>query len=121
MSVKTQVWSDGVLVREWDDATRTYHEYDAAGVETLARPYGPEENADADARAAAAQARTDRETARTAVRAIVTDLQAEKARCDVVLAKTAAQITGGDTKDVARAAKRIADAAIDLARLVKDM
>ena len=62
----------------------------------------------------------EREAARVAIRAIVNDLQAEKDRCDVVLAKTAAQINGGDTKDVARAAKRIADAAIDLAKFLRD-
>ena len=45
---------DGVLRKWWDDATRTYHEYDAASVETLARPYTAEENADADAAALAA-------------------------------------------------------------------
>ena len=37
------------------------------------------------------------------------------------LVKANNQITGADTKDVARAAKRIADAAIDLARHVKDL
>lgn len=42
---------DGTLRQWWDDATRRYHEYTAAGVETLDRPYTPEENADADARA----------------------------------------------------------------------
>lgn len=67
---------------------------------------------------AADTARASQEVTRTAVKAIVNDLQAEKARCDVVLAKTNAAITGADTKDVARAAKRIADAAIDLARFV---
>ena len=69
---------------------------------------------------ATATAAAEREAARVAIRAIVNDLQAEKDRCDVVLAKTAAQITGGDTKDVARAAKRIADAAIDLAKFLRD-
>lgn len=64
--------------------------------------------------------RTARAASRAAVKAIITDLQAEKARADAVIAKTTAQITGADTKDVARAAKRIADAAIDLARFVQD-
>lgn len=44
---------NGTLRQWWDDATRTYHEYDETGVETLARPYTPEENAEADARAQA--------------------------------------------------------------------
>ena len=49
------------------------------------------------------------------------DLQAEKARAQVVIDKPNNTITGGDTKDVARAAKRIADATIDLAKFVKNM
>ena len=75
------------------------------------RPWTAEELA---VQAAAAQYEADRLT----VRAIITDLQAEKARAQAVIDKTNANITGGDTKDVARAAKRIADAAIDLARYV---
>lgn len=70
---------------------------------------------------AAKQAEADRAATRTAIKAIVTDLQAEKARAQVVIDKANNQIGGADTKDVARAAKRIADAAIDLARFVRDM
>ncbi len=70
---------------------------------------------------AARQAAADRKANRAAVKAIITDLQAEKARCDVVIAKPNNTITGADTKDVARAGKRIADAAIELARFVRDM
>lgn len=47
----TRAYEDGVLRQWWDDATRTYHEYDAAGVETTSRPYGAEENTEADQRA----------------------------------------------------------------------
>jgi hypothetical protein len=65
-------------------------------------------------------ARAAHEAQRAVVKQIVTDLQAEKARAQLVIDKTNAQITGSDTKDVARAAKRIADAAIDLARFVQD-
>ena len=54
---------------------------------------------------------------RLAVRAIITDLQAEKARAQVII--DAADSTKHE-KNAARAAKRIADAAIDLARFVKD-
>lgn len=55
----------------------------------------------------------------TSIKTIITDLQNEKARYQVVINKTNANITGGDTKDVARAAKRIADATIDLTKLLK--
>lgn len=63
--------SSGITRQWWDDATRTYHEYDAAGVETLARPYTTEENADADTRATEATEATNESTlidkARTAL------------------------------------------------------
>jgi hypothetical protein len=110
----------GRLVQLWDDASRTYTEYDAQGVQVLSRPYTVEENAAADAEAAAVVAAEARAAQRALVKAIITDLQAEKARADAVIAKTNNQISGADTKDVARAAKRIADAAIDLARFVQD-
>lgn len=52
---------EGVIRKRWDDATRTFHEYDERGLETLSRPYATEENAAADA---AAQAQADAEAAR---------------------------------------------------------
>lgn len=106
------------VIEQWDDDTRTYTRFaDPAS----SRPYNAQENVAADARVASAAAQAARDETRAAVKLIITDLQAEKARCDVVIAKTNAQITGADTKDVARAGKRIADAAIELARFVQDM
>jgi hypothetical protein len=117
--VSASVFQEGTLVEQWDDDTRIYTSYDAEGTPT-SRPYTGPENVVADANAAAAATRAAEETRRAAVKLIVTDLKAEKDRLDVVLAKTPAQITGGDTKDVARASKRIADAAIDIARLLTE-
>lgn len=121
-------YAGGGLAVEAGDTTRTVTSWDEQGMlipsTTEApnpRPYTPEENADADAAAVVKQERLSREATRTAVKAIITDLQAEKARCNVVIAKSNATITGADTKDVARAGKRIADAAIELARFVRDM
>lgn len=54
-------------------------------------------------------------------RQVIVDLQAEKARAQSIIDKTNAQITPGDTKDLARSCKRIADATIDFARLVVAM
>ena len=102
-----------------DDATRTVTDYTTNPPTT--RPYTAAESAEANAAINAQAAAAAREATRAAVRAIITDLQAEKARAQTVIDKTNGSITGGDTKDVARAAKRIADAAIDLARLVRDM
>ena len=116
---------DGELRERADDATRTVTTWDAAGQVTSTRPYSPEENAAADSRAASEQAQAQREATRAAVRAIVDDLRAEKARAQAVIDATNATINAGPApyvKDVARAAKRIADAAIDdLARFVRDM
>jgi hypothetical protein len=50
---------NGITRQWWDDATRTYHEYDEASVETLTRAYATQENADADARTAAATRATN--------------------------------------------------------------
>ena len=58
----------------WDDSERVVR-YTQSGIRTV-RPYTPEENAAADARAAQAAALAQREATRTAVRAIVDDLKA---------------------------------------------
>ena len=58
---------------------------------------------------------------RATVKAIINDLRAEKARAQTVIDTPNATINTSPAphiKDVARAAKRIADAAIDLARFV---
>lgn len=117
------VYQDGILRQHWDDTTRTFSAWniDGTAVPGTPRPYTVEENTRADAEAAESAEQAAHEAQRIIVRAIITDLQDEKTRVDAVIAKSNAQITGGDTKDVARAAKRIADAAIDLARLVKDV
>ena len=76
-----------------------------------ARPWNTAEVAERDARAA-------RVAARAAVKAIVADLQAEKARAQSVIGHASATPR---EKDLGRACKRIADAAIDLARFVGGM
>lgn len=114
-------YQGGVLRERWDDTTRTYTAWNASGVQTSTRPYDAAENALADAAVASAAVAAARVANRAAVKLVITDLQAEKDRMDPVIAKTNAQITGADTKDVARAAKRIADAAIELARFVQDV
>ena len=103
--------------RPADTATDTYDPAYAVTGSSTPRPWTAEELA---AQAAAAQYKADRLT----VRQIVTDLQTEKARAQAVIDTTNATINNSPAshiKDTARAAKRIADAAIDLARFVKDM
>ena len=89
-------WSDTEMV-EGDDAARIATVTPLGGGDSIPRPW---------------------ETTRLTVRAIIHDLQAEKARAQEVIDSTTA--TAEDRKS-ARAARRIADAVIDLARFVKDL
>lgn len=102
--------------RPADTATDTWEPaYAVSGATVVqswtARPWSVLELAERTAAAAY-------EAQRLIVKAIIVDLQAEKTRAQVVIDKPNNSVTGADTKDVARAAKRIADAAIDLARYV---
>ena len=70
---------------------------------------------------AAQEAAAAYEAQRLLVKAIITDLRAEKNRAQAVIDTTNATINASPApyiKDTARAAKRIADAAIDLAKYV---
>lgn len=127
MSYKHRVYRED---RSWwvdllaDDTTRTVTTYDESGAVVSTRPYDAAENAAADAAAADAAARAERETTRVAVKAIITDLQAEKARAQAVIDTANATINGSPAsyvKDCARAAERISRAAMDLARFVADL
>jgi len=119
--MNTEIWENGVLRTRWDITSRTVSSWDANGVLIEERPYTAAENASADAMVATEALNAAQKATRERVKLIVTELQAEKDRVQLVIDKTNANITGADTKDVARAAKRIADAAIDLARLLTDV
>ena len=109
------------MIESHDHAARTVTTYDESGAVTGSRPYTADETAAADAALAEAAALAQRNADRLTVRAIITDLQAEKARAQAVIDTPNATIKSNPApyvNDVARAAKRIADAAIDLARYV---
>lgn len=53
------IYSGGTLREAWDDATRTFTEYNAQGQQTSTRPYTAGENAAADAALAAEEARAE--------------------------------------------------------------
>ena len=109
------------MIHSHDDATRTVTTYDESGVVASTRPYTAEENAAADAAITAAAVRAQQEADRLTVRQIITDLRAEKARAQAVIDTPNSTIKTNPAPyvvDVARAAKRIADAALDLARYV---
>lgn len=104
-----------------DDQSRTVTTYDESGAVTSTRPYTADENAAADAAIAEAAALAKREADWLVVRAIITDLRAEKTRAQAVIDTPNSTIKSNPAPyvvDVARAAKRIADAALDLARYV---
>jgi len=124
-----KVIKEGIVIEDWDDVSRTVTYYRDDGVLRPTAPggeapnprlYTPDENDDADARAAEFEQETLITTLRSGIDQVITDLQTEKARVQPVIDKTNAQITPGDTKDVARAAKRIADAVIDALRIIKN-
>lgn len=115
-------YDDNGVLRVWhDDVTRTVYVYGEDGVQTSSQPYTAAQNAEADYWAAIEASRVAREAARAIVKLIVTDLQAEKARVQPIIDKDNALLKVGDIKDVARAAKRIADAAIELSKFVQDI
>ncbi len=115
----TDIWNMAANAMErFDDVARTVSTLDEQGEVVDVRPYTAAENADADAKAAQPALDAEHAATKGRVQTIITDLKAEKDRLDIVINKTNAQIGPGDTKDVARAAKRIADAAIDLAKYV---
>lgn len=116
------IYSAGVLREFRDDVTRTVTRYDETGAVLSVTPYTAEQNSAADLADAEAAAAAEREAVRLLVGAIITDLKAEKARAQTVIDADNATIKANPQsyiKDCARAAKRIADAAIDLARFVK--
>jgi len=108
-------------IERFDDATRSVDTLDIDGKVLSTRPYTVEENAAADQRVAQAALDSEHAATHERVKAIITELQAEKARVQSAIDATNATINAspaGFIKDNARAAKRIADAAIDLAKFV---
>lgn len=54
MADRIQTFRSAVLVRQWDDSTQTYTEYDTAGNQTLTRAYTADEITAMNARTVAA-------------------------------------------------------------------
>ncbi|MGW5239502.1 hypothetical protein ACWEOW_11265 [Monashia sp. NPDC004114] len=104
MGTRAPRYIDGILRQFWDDANRRYTEWDAQGVQTLQRPYTPEENAAADADAAAALAASN--AAATASKLVTVDMPA----MDAILAQTNADLRtdpSQEIKDMAKAIRRL--------------
>jgi hypothetical protein len=87
----------------WNDATRTYKTYSAAGAETSTRPYTAAENAEAEAAATELLAITNKGAVETN---IVTDMAAMQ----MIINDTNANINANPAariKDIARAIRRL--------------
>lgn len=103
----------------YDDDAQTVSTLDPdTGEVTSVRAYTEEEAAYPGGPALGVQQDVEHDATKDRVDTIIEDLKVEKDRLQVVIDKANAQIGPADTKDVARAAKRIADAAIDLAKYV---
>lgn len=75
--MSVQVTDDkGVVRQRWDDAARTYTEWDADGAVVSTRAFTAEENARADAVAAEDAATTNRGAVETKLSQAMADLQA---------------------------------------------
>jgi hypothetical protein len=110
------------MITVHDPATRTVTTYDETGAVVDQRPYTAEENAAADLDAAQAAEAAEHQATADRVALIIDELQAEKDRVQVTIDTPNATINASPAnyvKDNARAAKRIADAAIDLAKFVR--
>lgn len=97
------IYVDNVLRERWNDATRTYTSYNAAGVQTSTRPYTAAENAAADAEIAAASAETNRRSIETALETALAELQTTIDATNASINSNAAV----HIKILARAARRI--------------
>jgi hypothetical protein len=82
----------GVLRKQWNDATRTFTAWNAAGQQTSTRPYTAAENARADALAAAAAADQNASTIKAQVAAAITANKAYVALANPTTAQTTAQV-----------------------------
>ena len=102
---------------EWNAELRIVTFFDSEGSVIGTRPYTDVENASADDALQWESENASHETTRSLVKAIITDLKAENDRAQAVIDDVAAT---RNEKNLGRAVKRIADAAIDLARFVKN-
>jgi hypothetical protein len=107
--VSAQVYQDGVLREEWNDATRTYTAWDANGVVTDERPYTTDENAAADARAATDQQAQNKSTIEANLEQDYLNMQDIEAQSNADLRADPSQ----EIKDIARAVRRLTRMALE--------
>jgi Na+/alanine symporter len=118
--VSAESWVGGVRREFWDDTTRLYTTWNAAGVQTSQRAYTPAEAGAADAAAAAATARTNEATLveqlRLTIDALITSRATLKA---TVLDPTNATINSNPAAVIKAVAKAVRDDEQTLLRLCR--
>jgi hypothetical protein len=100
--MSTYVYIGTVLRQKWDDASRTYTAWDAAGVQTSTRAYTASENAAADAAATQLTLASNQST-------IQTNLAQDLVAMQSIIDDTNANINASpaaDIKSLARAMRR---------------
>jgi hypothetical protein len=90
-----ETWRDGVLRERWNDATRVYTRWNAAGVQVEQRAYTAAENTQADARAAAEALITNRSTLEAKAAAGIAANTTDQAQAETV--RAAANTLAGTT------------------------
>lgn len=115
------VYTAGVLRERWDDTTRLYTAFDAAGAQTSQRAYTAAENAQADADAAALLLTTNEKTLRDGIAASITALKADIDLANLDIAATNATINANPAqyiKNLERALKNTDRAVLRLLKIV---
>lgn len=115
--MSAHVYADGVLIEEWDDATRTYTDHRTGAT----RPYTADENAAADQAAAAATLAANEAALRDGLAAAIDAALTRQAAYQAVIDTPNATIKTNPAPyivDLARQGKRSERALIRLARLV---
>ena len=99
-----ETYADGILRQRWDDITRTYTEWDAAGQQVESRPYTAEENALADEAAATEAEESNKSSMEAQAVAALADLQTY---IDTPLGELTQAQVAQQVKDNARILKRL--------------
>jgi hypothetical protein len=104
------VYDENGAIREfWDDDTRTYTSWDAAGTVTETRPYTAEENTAADATATVEQETANKST-------IELNLEEDLDAMQAIIDQTNEELRADpsqEIKEIARAARRLIRLALD--------
>lgn len=100
MSIRVEV--NGVVREFWDDATKTYKTFNAAGAQTSTRPFTAQETIESDGRIAADAAAGNESNIRTNIANDMANVQAI-----IDAGPNGAALTTQQIRDICRAIKRL--------------